>query len=71
MVNFSPVQSGQPAVLCPRCQLPMMRGAPAPIMFTSGLSNVVYRCEACKTETVRTEKADGSPHIADAAGGSG
>jgi hypothetical protein len=62
MVSFSQTQSDQPAVLCPRCQLPMMRGVATPIMFTSGLSDVVYRCEACKTETTRTETRDGAPH---------
>ena len=53
----------QPAVLCPRCQRPMMRGAAKPIMFTSGLSDVAYSCEACGTETTRTVKRDGTLHM--------
>ena len=68
VVTFNPAQSDQPAVLCPRCQLPMMRGALKPIMFTNGLSEVVYACEACKTETMRTVKGDGSLHAAGIAG---
>jgi RNase P subunit RPR2 len=64
VVNFSSTQNDQPAVLCPRCQRPMMRGAEKPIMFTSGLSDVIYACESCNTETVRTERGDGSPHTA-------
>ena len=54
----------QPAVLCPRCQKPMMRGAAKPIMFTNGLSDVPYSCEACGTQTTRTVKGDGTPHAA-------
>jgi RNase P subunit RPR2 len=68
MVSFSPSQHDQPTVLCPRCQRPMMRGAAKPIMFTSGLSNVLYTCETCSTETIRTVKSDGSPHTAGAVG---
>ena len=64
MVNYAPSPSDQIAVLCPRCQRPMMRGAPKPIMFTSGLSDVSYTCEGCGTETVRTVKGDGTPHVA-------
>ena len=47
---------------CPRCQLPMMRGTPKPIMFTNGLSRVPYTCEGCGTEIARTLKSDGTPH---------
>ena len=54
----------QPAVLCPRCQKPMMRGAAKPIMFTSGLSDVAYSCEACGTSTTRTVNRDGTLHTA-------
>jgi hypothetical protein len=68
MVSYAPSATEQPAVLCPRCQLPMMRGAARPIMFTSGLSNVPYTCEACRTETLRTVKVDGSPHSGGIAG---
>jgi RNase P subunit RPR2 len=67
MVNYAPSPTDQPAVLCPRCQLPMMRGVVKPIMFTSGLSDVSYTCESCGTETVRTVGRDGSPHIGGAA----
>ena len=52
----------QPAVLCPRCEKPMMRGAAKPIMFTSGLSDVAYSCEACGTTTTRTVNRDGTLH---------
>ena len=58
----------QPAVLCPRCQKPMMRGAAKPIMFTSGLSDVSYSCEACGTVAIRTVNRDGTPHTAVKAG---
>ena len=58
----------QPAVLCPRCQKLMMRGAAKPIMFTSGLSDVSYSCEACGTVATRTVNRDGSPHTAVKAG---
>ena len=58
----------QPAVLCPRCEKPMMRGAAKPIMFTSGLSDVPFTCEDCGTETVRTVKGDGTPHLAGSEG---
>lgn len=54
----------QPAVLCPRCQKPMMRGAAKPIMFTSGLSDVAYSCEACGTTATRTVNRDGTLHTA-------
>ena len=54
----------QPAVLCPRCEKPMMRGAAKPIMFTSGLSDVSYSCEACGTTTTRTVNRDGTLHTA-------
>ena len=54
----------QPAVLCPRCEKPMMRGAAKPIMFTSGLSDVAYSCEACGTSTTRTVNRDGTLHTA-------
>ena len=54
----------QPAVLCPRCEKPMMRGAAKPIMFTSGLSDVAYSCEACGTTTTRTVNRDGTLHTA-------
>ena len=69
MVSFSPSQHDHPPVLCPRCQRPMMRGAAKAIMFTNGLSNVVFSCETCNTETLRTVKSDGTPHAAGAAGG--
>lgn len=71
MVSSLAMQHDQPPVLCPRCQRPMMRGATTPIMFTIGLSNVVYSCETCDTETVRTVKSDGSPHSAGAVGEKG
>jgi len=71
MVSFTPSQDDQPTVLCPRCRRPMMRGAATPIMFTIGLSNVVYSCETCNTETARTVKSDGSPHTAGAVGEKG
>jgi len=58
----------QPAVLCPRCQKPMMRGAAKPIMFTNGLSDVPYSCEACGTVAIRTVNRDGTPHTAVKAG---
>jgi RNase P subunit RPR2 len=64
MVSFSPSQHDYPPVLCPGCEHPMMRGAAQPIMFTTGLSDVVYTCETCNTESVRTVKSDGSPHSA-------
>lgn len=54
----------QLAVLCPRCEKPMMRGAAKPIMFTSGLSDVAYSCEACGTTTTRTVNRDGTLHTA-------
>ena len=54
----------QPAVLCPRCQKPMLRGEPRPIMFTSGLSDVTYSCKACGTTTIRTINRDGTLHTA-------
>ena len=63
MVN-TPQFPDQPAVLCPRCQLPMMRGAAKPIMFTSGLSDVSFSCEACGTATTRTVNRDGTLHTA-------
>ena len=68
MVSYAPSPTDQPAVLCPRCRLPMMRGATKPIMFTSGLSDVSYTCESCGTETVRTVTGDGSPHTAEVVG---
>jgi hypothetical protein len=40
----------------------MMRGPERPIMFTSGLSDVTFTCEACRTEITRTFKGDGTPH---------
>ena len=58
----------QPAVLCPRCQKPMMRGAAKPIMFTYGLSDVPYSCVACGTVATRTLNRDGTPHTAVKAG---
>ena len=61
MVN-TPVFPDQPAVLCPRCQKPMMRGAARPIMFTSGLSDVSFSCEACGTTTIRAVNRDGTLH---------
>ena len=64
MVSLSPAPNDQPAVLCPRCERPMLRGPERPIMFTSGLSDVTYTCESCHTETVRTVRGDGSPHTA-------
>jgi RNase P subunit RPR2 len=64
MANTTTSPADPTAVLCPRCQLPMLRGVPKPIMFTSGLSDVPYCCESCGTETVRTVTADGTPHIA-------
>jgi RNase P subunit RPR2 len=64
MVNVTPSPADLTAVLCPRCQLPMMRGTAKPIMFTSGLSDVSYSCEACGTETRRTLNRDGTPHAA-------
>ena len=67
MVN-APQFPEQPAVLCPRCQKPMMRGAAKPIMFTSGLSDVSYSCEACGTVATRTLNRDGTPHTAVKAG---
>ena len=71
MVSISPSQHPHSPVLCPVCQRPMMRGAAQPIMFTSGLSNLVYTCETCNTETIRTVKSDGSPHSAGAVGDKG
>jgi hypothetical protein len=70
MVNYAPSPGDQIAVLCPRCQRPMMRGAPKPIMFTSGLSDVPYSCEGCGSETMRTVKGDGTPHVAGSDGNS-
>jgi DNA-directed RNA polymerase subunit RPC12/RpoP len=67
MASSATTQNDQP-VLCPRCQRPMMRGRETPIMFTSGLSNMVYSCESCHTETVRTVNSDGSPHTAGVVG---
>ena len=64
MVNTTPSPADLTAVLCPRCRLPMMRGAAKPIMFTSGLSDVSYSCEACGTAATRTVKGDGTPHAA-------
>ena len=64
MVNYALSPSDLLAVLCPQCQRPMMRGAPKPIMFTSGLSDVSYSCEGCGTETVRTVNGDGTLHMA-------
>lgn len=52
------------AVLCPRCQLPMLRGAAKPIMFTQGLSDVSFSCETCGTVTTRTVNRDGTLHTA-------
>ena len=69
MVNATPSPADLTAVLCPRCQLPMMRGAAKPIMFTSGLSDVSYSCESCGTETRRTLNRDGTPHAAAAKAG--
>ena len=68
MASFALTQDDQPAVLCPHCQRPMMRGGETPIMFTSGLSDVTYTCEGCGTETVRTVKGDGTPHLAGSEG---
>jgi RNase P subunit RPR2 len=70
MTSFASSPQEQP-VLCPRCQRPMMRGAATPIMFTSGLSSVIYSCEPCNTEIVRTVKSDGSRHSAGAIGEKG
>lgn len=58
----TPVFPEQPAVLCPRCGKPMMRGAAKPIMFTSGLSDVTFSCETCGTATTRTVNRDGTFH---------
>ncbi len=59
MVSATPFPD-QPAVLCTRCRMPMLRGAARPIMFTSGLSDVAFTCEACGTETTRTVNRDGT-----------
>ncbi len=67
VVNIATPLSDEPAVICPRCQLPMMRGAAPPIMFTNGLSEVRYSCETCNTQSVRTFAADGTPHSSTAA----
>jgi RNase P subunit RPR2 len=64
MVNTTSSPADLAAVLCPRCQLPMMRGAAKPIMFTNGLSDVRCSCEACGTATTRTVDRDGTLHTA-------
>lgn len=68
MVNEASSPADRIAVLCPRCELPMMRGAAKPIMFTSGLSDVAFTCEACGAEARRTVTVDGTPHLADKQG---
>ena len=68
MLSFAPFPGDKIAVPCPHCQRPMVRGTARPILFTSGLSDVPYTCEGCGTDTVRTVRGDGTPHLAGSEG---
>jgi DNA-directed RNA polymerase subunit RPC12/RpoP len=41
---------------CPECQRRMTVKSVTPVLFASGLDDVVYGCEDCGTETKRTVK---------------
>ena len=42
--------------LCPKCQRRMTVKHVAPVLFATGLDDVVYGCEECGTETKKTVK---------------
>jgi hypothetical protein len=41
---------------CPECQRRMTVKSVTPVLFASGIDDVVYGCEDCVTETKRTVK---------------
>ena len=45
-------------VTCPGCNQPMVVIERKAIQFSNRMDAVTYRCESCKTETIRTIKAD-------------
>lgn len=40
--------------ICPGCHSPMVFKSKKPILFTDGLADAIYRCEARDVETKRT-----------------
>jgi hypothetical protein len=47
-----PSSDGAPA--CPQCRRAMQLRVVEPVMFTSDLDDMTYRCENCDTEARRT-----------------
>lgn len=47
-----------PIVMCPGCDQPMTAVERKHILFTNGLVDVTYVCEACDTRSIRTENPD-------------
>jgi exosome complex RNA-binding protein Csl4 len=47
--------SKQLGVLCPNCRQPMMASKPFPV--TTDVSEIAYKCEACRATTTRKVKS--------------
>jgi RNase P subunit RPR2 len=43
-------------VICPGCKMIMVATDRRPVDFSSGLVQVIYRCESCGTQTTRAIK---------------
>lgn len=52
--SMAALGSKPPVVKCPGCGTAMTDVEHKPILSTSGLADVTYRCERCGTTTIRT-----------------